>query len=179
MVLTDSDFLRTLALAAEIHDSQVDNAGRPYLGHPIRVARIVAAMAAEMASPDDVGFLDSMEMLQGAVLHDAQEDQHERYEAVASILPPDVRRMVDTLTRRPEETYDVFIERIADGQLDEILIKLGDLRDNLDSARRALLPADDRAPPVRYVRARERLLEAVAALGYCMATITSAPASAS
>lgn len=179
MTSTDGDYLRTLALAAEIHDGQVDKAGRPYLGHPIRVVRNVAAMAAEMAGTDDVGFFDSAEMLQGAILHDAQEDQHDRYEAVAATLPPSVRRMVDAVTRRPDETYAAFIERIAGGQLEEILIKLGDLRDNLDPARRALLPADDQAPPIRYVQARERLLEAVAALGYRPPTITSAPASAS
>lgn len=178
MTPTDGDILRTLALAAEIHDGQLDKAGRPYLAHPIRVARNVAAMAAEMAGSGDVGSFDYAEMLQGAILHDAQEDQRERYEAVASTLSPDVRRMVDALTRRSEETYAAFIERIAGGRLDEILIKLGDLRDNLDPARRALLPTEDQAPPIRYVRARERLLEAVAALGYRSPTITSAPASA-
>lgn len=120
---TDGDFLRTLALAADIHEGQLDKAGRPYLGHPIRVARNVVAMAVEMAGPEDDRFFGFTEMLQGAILHDAQEDQRERYETVAPTLPANVRRMVDTLTRRPEETYTAFIERIAGGQLDEILIK--------------------------------------------------------
>ena len=131
-----------IILAAGAHRGHVDKGGQPYILHVLRVmlrqedetARIVAA------------------------LHDILEDTHVTLTDLrAAGYSDDVCAAVVCLTRRPAETYEEMIERIARNPLAR-QVKLADLADNLDPKR--LTPADSaaRARQARYQASRKRLL---------------------
>ncbi len=110
---------RAIALAAKAHTGQRDKAGAPYILHPLRVMLR----------------LDTPEAMQAAVLHDVLEDTPVTVESLrdAGFSEP-VIEAVDALTRRPDETYTAFIDRVKAHPIAR-RIKLADLEDNLDLRR--------------------------------------------
>lgn len=129
------------ALARYVHRDQVDRQGAPYVGHLERVARSTNAWS---------GTSDAM--LAAAWLHDAIEDGRLSWLAANDLFPAEVVSLLDILTRRRDERYERYIARVS-GCLGATVIKLADLRDNLDSAR-GPIPASLRR---RYQRALARL----------------------
>ena len=112
-----------IRLALEKHHGQTDKSGAPYILHPLRV---MAGM-----QHDDERIV--------AVLHDVVED--------SDVMLDDLRKMgyseeiveaIDHLTRREDETYEEFIQRIKPNAL-AVRVKLGDLLDNMDIRRNAKL----------------------------------------
>lgn len=112
-----------IRLALEKHHGQVDKGGQPYILHPLRVMG---------------GLLTESEQIVG-VLHDVVED--------SDVTLDDLRRMgysaeivaaIDCLSRRSDETYAEFIERIKPNPL-AVRVKLQDLRDNMDVRRAGTL----------------------------------------
>jgi (p)ppGpp synthase/HD superfamily hydrolase len=135
-----------IELALKAHRGQDYPAAErePYVLHLFRVMLAVDCVSARMA----------------AVLHDVLEDTTL---TVDDLLNSGVSRsVVDAvvaLTRCPEDTYDEYIERVADNELAR-RVKLADLADNLANNER--LP---RTPAVvarinRYKRAVGRLTSA-------------------
>lgn len=116
----------------------------PYVLHLFRVMLAVDGEAARTA----------------AVLHDVLEDTTLTVEdLLSSGIPRMVVDAVVALTHRPEDSYEEYIERVADNEL-AIKVKLADLADNLANNQR--LP---RTPGVvarinRYERAMRRLSSA-------------------
>ncbi len=110
---------RAIALAAQAHGGQIDKAGAPYILHPLRVMLR----------------LDTPEAMQAAVLHDVLEDTSVTVDALrdAGFSDP-VIEAVEALTRRPDETYAAFIDRVKAHPVAR-RIKLADLEDNLDLRR--------------------------------------------
>ena len=134
-----------VTLARRFHEGAVDKAGEPYIGHPLRVMARVSTDEERLA----------------AVLHDLLEDTDlSATDLLAAGCPPRVLRALDALTRRPDETYDEFIERVVVDPL-AVAVKRADIADNLDPDRLARL-APDRAAALRakYHRAWERLATA-------------------
>jgi (p)ppGpp synthase/HD superfamily hydrolase len=134
-----------IALAASVHRDQVDKAGEPYILHPLRVMLRLS---------------NETERLVG-VLHDVLEDGNvTAAELRANGYAEDVVAAVDALTKRDEESYEEFIERVAGNPLAR-RVKLADLEDNMDPGRP--LPTDPeerkRHPErrARYRRAWELL----------------------
>lgn len=131
---------RAIALAAQAHAGQIDKAGAPYILHPLRVMLR----------------LDTPEGMQAAVLHDVLEDTSVTVDALRDAgFSESVIEAVEALTRRPDETYAAFIDRVKAHPVAR-RIKLADLEDNLDLRRLAdpdsPSPADmDRVK--RYYRA--------------------------
>lgn len=130
-----------IALAAKAHAGQLDKAGEPYILHPIRVMMRLADDTARIV----------------AVLHDVVED--------TKVTLDDLRRegfseeivlAVEKLSRRKDETYEQFVERIRPDPLAR-RVKLADLEDNMDLRRR--IPLDEKAFQRldRYWRAWARL----------------------
>jgi (p)ppGpp synthase/HD superfamily hydrolase len=92
-----------------------------------------------------------------AVLHDAVEDTDlELRHLVEAGYPPEIVAAVDSITHRPHESYDEYIERVAANEIAR-RVKLADLRQNLANNLR-LLPSPGNAERIaRYERALTRL----------------------
>ncbi len=105
----------TMAMLA--HDGQTDKAGAPYIFHPIRVASTF-----------------SDEILQViAVLHDIVEDTEITIADLDARFPRSVVNAIEALTRRDDETYKEFIDRVARNP-NARLVKIADVRDTSDVA---------------------------------------------
>jgi (p)ppGpp synthase/HD superfamily hydrolase len=112
-----------IALAAVAHSGQTDKSGQPYITHPIRVMMRCHphGLHAQMA----------------AVLHDVVEDTWVTLDLLRTMgFSAEVVAAVDALTRRKgEESYPEYIRRCSRDRL-ATLVKLADLEDNSDPARR-------------------------------------------
>jgi (p)ppGpp synthase/HD superfamily hydrolase len=130
-----------ISLAVQAHRGQKDKAGMAYIVHPLKV---MCRMKTEK------------EMMV-AVLHDVVEDTHYTLEDLRKAgYPDDVVAAVDALSRRDDESYEDFIERISLNPL-AIRVKLGDLEDNMDIRRNLDLSEKDLERLNRYLRAWARL----------------------
>jgi (p)ppGpp synthase/HD superfamily hydrolase len=110
---------RAVVIAAEAHAGQVDKARAPYIFHPLR-------LMLQMEKPEDRIV---------AVLHDVVEDtdwtlERLRNEGFSRV----VIEAIDSVTWRPDEAYEDFIQRAAQNPTGS-RVKLADLRDNCDLSR--------------------------------------------
>lgn len=112
-----------IALATRAHASQLDKAGAPYIGHPQRVARSVAA----------AGGSETAQVV--AYLHDVVEDTAWTFDELRTAgFSNEVVTAIDALTRQEDESYVEFVARAGSNPIAR-LVKLADLADNLDPAR--------------------------------------------
>jgi (p)ppGpp synthase/HD superfamily hydrolase len=120
------NFEDTLRLVTEAHAGQRDKGGEPYILHILRVA---------LAVPKNLRI--------AALLHDIVEDTPFTLEDLRGRgYSEETLGVVDALTRREDETYVQFIERIKPNPSAR-KVKLADLADNMKLER---LPAlDDKA----------------------------------
>jgi hypothetical protein len=132
---------RAAVIAEEAHQGQLDRAGAPYILHPLHLAA--------QASTVDERIV--------ALLHDVVEDTAWDLPALAREgFSETVLRAIDALTRRPDETYDDFVERVARDRL-ATRVKILDLSHNSDLSRLPSATEEDRARVRKYERARKRL----------------------
>lgn len=142
-----SDLLeRALWIAAEAHSGQIDKGGAPYILHVKRVCQAVSA-------PDD---------RIAAALHDVLEDGpgwgvRQLREAG---FPEHIISAVKALTRRPDESYSTFIERVSQNHI-AVRVKLADLADNSNLSRLPEIRPSDRARATKYAEAVVRLSSVV------------------
>lgn len=112
-----------IAFAAQKHKGQVDEAGVPYIYHPLNVMRRLHTEEERIV----------------AVLHDVCEDCGVTFEELRQLGYSElVIEAIDYLTKRPGEqgdNYPAFIERIRRGPALAIKVKLADLADNMDPDR--------------------------------------------
>lgn len=114
------DLEQAIELAAKAHRGQVDKAGKPYILHPIRVMQHCAP--------------DTDAMIVG-VLHDTIEDTFVTEELLLEMgTPVHIVDAIHLLTRREEDTYKEFVERIAKNPLAR-KVKIKDLEDNMSKER--------------------------------------------
>jgi (p)ppGpp synthase/HD superfamily hydrolase len=140
--------LNAVEIAAAAHDGQVDGAGRPYLLHCLAVLRTVAKKL-----PKDV------DAQVAAVLHDVLEDTDIKATELLGVGYRAVS-LIEAVTRKPDEDYESFIDRVADAGPAAMTIKLADLEHNL--SRMDGLPAARRAKlEPRYLAAKEKLTAAL------------------
>ena len=132
-----SNLERAIALATRAHQGQLDKAGAPYILHPLRVMQ----------------YMDSEEAKMVAVLHDVVEDTSVTLEELRAInFSETVVDAVDSLTRRAEESYEAFIERVKLNSLAR-KVKLADLEDNMDLQRLQHITDRDKQRWHRYDKA--------------------------
>lgn len=92
-----------------------------------------------------------------AVPHDAIEDTDlELRHLVQAGYPPDVVTAVDSLTHRPDESYDEYIERVATNEIARRVI-LADLGEKLANNLRLPASPANAERIARYRRALARL----------------------
>jgi len=108
-----------IELAVRSHRGQTDKYDQPYILHVLGVA----------------GRCRSIEEKVVAFLHDVVEDTDTSFDDLRKCgFSERIVEAVDCLTRRPNETYDAFVERIAPNPLARA-VKLADLEDNMDIRR--------------------------------------------
>lgn len=120
------DVEQALALAAQHHEGQTDQAGRPYIGHIERV----------------VDSVDTPDEKLAAALHDLLEDTSVTADDLLSAgCPARVVTAVEALTRRQNEDYEEFVTRAARDPIARV-VKKADVADNADEGRLELLPSE-------------------------------------
>ncbi|HEY9618469.1 MAG TPA: GTP pyrophosphokinase [Microcoleaceae cyanobacterium] len=137
---------KAIAIAAVAHQNQCDKANAPYILHPLRMM---------MRGQTEVEQIV-------AVLHDVVEDSDWTLDQLATEgFPAEVISALDCLTRRSEESYDEFIDRVLTNSLASH-VKRYDLEDNMTLTRMSTLSDRDLERLQRYHRAHQRVLKALA-----------------
>jgi (p)ppGpp synthase/HD superfamily hydrolase len=135
---------RAIVIAAEAHAGQADKAGQPYILHPLRVMG---------AMPRD----ESCRIV--AVLHDVLEDCPEwtADRLRAQGFSETQLEGLDSVTRRSGEDYSSYVARAGSNMIGR-LVKMADLRDNMDLNRFQPKTEDDWSRYAKYARALSSLL---------------------
>lgn len=131
---------KAIRTAVYFHSGQLDKIGQPYILHPLRVMNRM--------STDDERIV--------AVLHDVLEDTDCRVIDLFNDGFPDyIIKAINYLTRREDETYANYIDRVKRNQL-ATKVKIVDLMDNL--SRIYNLPEKERESiRKRYTEAYRKL----------------------
>lgn len=132
-----------IQFAATKHQTQTDKGGKPYILHPLR-------MMMRLRTTDE-------ELMAIAILHDVVEDCGVSFDDLRTIGMTDrVIAGVRLLTKQAGDTYEQFIDRLA-YNLDALLVKREDLRDNSDITRLKGITAKDLARMQKYMDAFQRV----------------------
>ncbi len=130
-----------LALAA--HKGQVDKGGKPYINHPVMVAKSVCTEAEQTV----------------ALLHDIIEDTDMTLDDLrAEGFSEQVIEAVDCITKRNKEPLNQYLHRVK-GNCLATSVKLADLAHNSDLSRISHPTETDYARTERYKKAIVFLLE--------------------
>jgi len=130
---------RAIAIAANGHEGQLDKGGQPYVLHPLRMVLRLRGSEERIV----------------AALHDVVEDCGVTLEQLRDGgFSETVVEAIQSVTRRPGETYDAFIARAARNPIGR-RVKLADLEDNSDLSRIASPSPADRERVDKYRRAIE------------------------
>ncbi|NRZ82601.1 hypothetical protein DFR96_003875 [Clostridium beijerinckii] len=136
---------KAIRIAAKAHEGQVDKGGKPYILHPLRL----------MLSKR------SQEEMICAVLHDVIEDTDITIDYLKNEgFSEEILSALDALTRRHNETYDEFIERIITNRL-ACEIKLADLKRQYESIKNRKSFQKDYERIKKYNKAADKILNAL------------------
>lgn len=137
---------KALGIALIAHAGQKDKAGAPYILHPLRLMMTA----------------DEPDTQVTALLHDVLEDSELTEDDLNQAgIPTHIASAVAALTRQIDETYEEFIERIAEEPLAR-RVKILDIQDNLNLQRLKSVNKADLMRVTEYHRALQYLLEAEA-----------------
>lgn len=128
---------KAISIAAQSFEEDCDKGGKPYILHPMRVMM-------RLRTNDE-------ELMQMAILHDTVEDKDDwTFERLLEEgFSARVLAALDCLTHRKNEPYNDYVKRVATNK-DAILVKLQDLKDNLDPLRLKGLEDKDHKRTVKY-----------------------------
>lgn len=133
---------RAKKLAEDKHAFQVDKQGEPYMYHIRRVVLRCNYNKFHVIC---------------AYLHDIVEDTDVTLDEIEKWFTKEVRIVVDALTRRKNESYEDYIERVSKDK-NALPIKLYDLLDNMDLTRQKTLMSPKMVSRLnRYIKAFNRL----------------------
>lgn len=133
--------IKSIILATCAHDKQVDKAGQPYILHPLRVMLSMRSLDEQVV----------------AVLHDVLEDSDLTADDLRKEkIPEHIIETVQLLTKRENDTYKNFIERLSNNSLAS-WVKIADIRDNLNIFRLDQLSDSDLQRIKRYHQAVKTL----------------------
>ncbi len=137
--------LETIAkqIAVKAHQGQLDKADQPYITHPEFVASQVTGDEAKAV----------------AWLHDVVEDTSVTFDDLrAAGLSEAVIAGVNAITKREDENYETYLERVAANPLAKA-VKLADLRHNMDTSRLKVITDKTRTRLEKYKFAFAKLGE--------------------
>ena len=133
---------KAITIAVESHTGQVNKKGDPYILHPLRMMFKARTIEEKII----------------AVLHDVIEKTDKDFDFLRnSGFSDKIISAVDALSRRSEESYDTYIDRVAQNQLAKN-IKILDLKDNLYSLNIDKNEEKISAQYLKYQTALERLI---------------------
>lgn len=152
---TDEDLLnRAYVYAMRAHGTQKRASGDPFFAHPLEVAAILTDLKLDDAT------------IVAAVLHDTVEDTAATLEEIESMFGPDIRRLVDGLTKIKK--LDLVSKKAAQGEnfrklllaiVDDVRVLLVKLADRLHNMRTLHF-----VPPEKRLRIAEETAEIYAPL---------------
>jgi GTP pyrophosphokinase len=152
---TDEDLLnRAYVYAMRAHGTQKRASGDPFFAHPLEVAALLTELKLDDAT------------IVAAVLHDTVEDTAATLEEIEGLFGPDIRRLVDGLTKIKK--LDLVSKKAAQGEnfrklllaiVDDIRVLLVKLADRLHNMRTLHYMA-----PEKRVRIAEETAEIYAPL---------------
>jgi len=133
---------KAIAIAVESHTGQIDKKGDPYILHPLRM----------------MFKADTMEEKIIAILHDVIEKTEKDFEFLRNAgISDKIILAVDALSRRSGESYDKYIDRVAENKLAKT-IKILDLKDNIYSLNIDKQEQNNSVQYVKYQTALNRLI---------------------
>ena len=130
--------ISSLLFAKEKHEGQTRIGGKPYISHPVEVAKIL----------EEKGFTDASYIIT-ALFHDLLEDTDATEQEISYYGGADVLAAVKVLTKRKGYNMETYIREIKDNHIAK-MVKLSDRLHNLMSAVVA-----DKAFQKRYVKETE------------------------
>lgn len=134
---------RAKELATIVHEGQVDKAGHPYIAHPLRVA--------------DMCMTEEQKIV--ALLHDTIEDTALTPEHLTQLgFTKEVIEAVLSVTKREDEDYCSFVSRAKLNPIGRV-VKLNDIKDNLDLTRLKSINETDLTRINKYIQAYHYLME--------------------
>ncbi|WP_440110089.1 GTP pyrophosphokinase [Paenibacillus sp. QZ-Y1] len=118
-VLVSSELSKAIAIAADLHSSQIDKGGNPYILHPLRVM---------MKMDDNTSMIV-------AVLHDVVEDTYFSIQDIEKCdFSTEVIEALRSVSREKGESYMNFIRRCKKNEIGH-RVKIADIEDNMDLNR--------------------------------------------
>lgn len=133
---------KAIQLAVHAHVTQKDKAGAPYILHPLRLMMKMDTENEQIT----------------AVLHDIVEDTPYSIDILKkSGFPDECLKAIDCLSRKENESYEEFIERVKDNPLAK-KVKMADLEDNMDMSRINDITEKDKKRLAKYQKAYNVLL---------------------
>lgn len=138
--------LEAFQIAEKAHEGQVDKAGVPYIAHVDRVARSLVAPHHQVLG----------------LLHDVMEDSSwDEGDLFKAGVDPKTLITLKVLTHKKGQPYNEYINGILEN-FDAAIVKLADLRDNMDITRLPDgLKDKDLKRLAKYHKAYHRLIKAV------------------
>ncbi|MDD7793492.1 GTP pyrophosphokinase [Clostridium sp. 'White wine YQ'] len=134
---------KAIIIATKAHMGQVDKAGEVYILHPLRVM---------------LSGKTEHERICG-VLHDVIEDSEITLEYLRKEgFSEEILDALDALTRKSNESYDEFTERVIHNKL-ACHIKLADLNDNMNLSRIKNPTEEDYKRIEKYSKASDRIIK--------------------
>jgi (p)ppGpp synthase/HD superfamily hydrolase len=134
---------QAIEIAMRAHDGHKDKDGNPYIMHPLRVMVKMENETQRLC----------------AVLHDVVEDSELTLEDLKKEgFAEDIIQVLDCLTKRKGEDYDLYIGRILQNDT-ACRVKLMDLEDNIQMTSRKKLSAKNIKKIEKYQEATARIHE--------------------
>ena len=133
---------KAISIAVDSHSGQVNDKAEPYVLHPLRM----------------MFKADTIEEKIIAVLHDVIEKTTIDLEYLRSAGFSDrIVLAIDSLSRRPQESYDKYIDRVAENKL-ATKVKIIDLNDNISSLNLGESQNIKSNKFLKYQKARDTLI---------------------
>lgn len=132
-----------IRMAAKAHAYETDKSNEPYIMHPLRVMLACSGQTEKIC----------------AVLHDVVEDTELTLaDLIKAGFSSEVIAIVDALSKREEEMYDEYIERLFQNPV-ACRIKLADLCDNTSLNRIPKPSKKDVRRVEKYTRAAKKIIK--------------------
>ena len=133
---------KAISIAVNSHSGQVNDKAEPYVLHPLRMMFKVVTIEEKII----------------AVLHDVIEKTTIDLEYLRSAGFSDrIVLAIDALSRRPQESYDKYIDRVRENKL-ATKVKIIDLDDNISSLNLGKSQDIESDKFLKYQKARDTLI---------------------